>query len=411
MRVAHVLRKYNPEEWGGTETAVKRLLDGLREHQVESLVFCPKIQHEPSKDPFIESGYTVKRYSACVPVWGISEEQRKQLVAVGGNLLSFDVIWSLYEEPNLSVIHTHTGNRLGGIALTVARLRKLPLVVTVHGGALDLPEQAREYLMKPLEGGVEWGKIFGWPLRSRRVLQDADAIFTCNQREAELLREKYPGKRVVMQAHGVPFATYQKDCRSEALESFPELKGKDLLLTVGRLDPVKNQGWLIEQAPRIFSKFPKAAIVFAGAGTDPTYEAKLKAAAAKAGGNILFTGGIPPGDPRLLGLFQQAAAVIVPSLSETFGLVIIEAWAAGTAVISSKTSGALGMLKHKENGWLFELEDPESFHASVNEALSSVALRECYASKGRELVRNHYDTKVLASQVKAIYSELIEQKR
>src|SRR5687767_2431626 len=156
MRVAHVLRKYNPEEWGGTETAVKRLLDGLRSHDVTSVVYCPKITHEPSKDPFLEAGYPVKRFTACVPVWGISEEQRKQLISVGGNILSFDVIWSLYEEKNLSVIHTHTGNRLGGIALTIARLRKVPLVVTVHGGALDLPQEAREYLMKPLKGGVEW---------------------------------------------------------------------------------------------------------------------------------------------------------------------------------------------------------------------------------------------------------------
>lgn len=411
MRVAHVLRKYNPDEWGGTETAVKRLLDGLRAHNVESIVFCPKIQHEPSKDPFLESGYAIKKFSACVPVWGISEEQRNQLIAVGGNILSFDVIWSLYEEPDLSIVHTHTGNRLGGIALTVARLRKLPLVVTVHGGAMDLPQQAREYLMKPLEGGVEWGKLFGWPLRSRRVLQDADAILTCNVREAELLKEKYPDKRVVTQPHGVPFAEYQKDCRRIALNSYPELQGKDILLTVGRLDPVKNQGWLIAQAERIFQKFPNAALVFAGAGTDPVYEGKLKEAAAKVNGAILFTGGIAPGDPRLLGLFQEAAFVIVPSLSETFGLVIIEAWAAGTAVISSRTSGALGMLKHKENGWLFDLEKPDEFHICVSEALASVAVRESYAARGKELVREQYDTTVLAGHVKQLYSELIEQKR
>ena len=51
---------------------------------------------------------------------------------------------------------------------------------------------------------------------SRRLLTDADAIITCNENEARLLREKYPGKRIVVQPHGVPLAIYQEDRREEA---------------------------------------------------------------------------------------------------------------------------------------------------------------------------------------------------
>ncbi|MCD6052699.1 MAG: hypothetical protein K0Q55_4121, partial [Verrucomicrobia bacterium] len=45
MRVAHVLRKYNPAEWGGTETALQRLFNSLRHHQINSVVYCPKIDN------------------------------------------------------------------------------------------------------------------------------------------------------------------------------------------------------------------------------------------------------------------------------------------------------------------------------------------------------------------------------
>ena len=51
MQVAHLLRKYNPLEWGGTETAVKRLLDGLRSNGVASKVFCPDLERPPLHDP------------------------------------------------------------------------------------------------------------------------------------------------------------------------------------------------------------------------------------------------------------------------------------------------------------------------------------------------------------------------
>src|SRR5690242_15117640 len=88
MRVAHILRKYNPQEWGGTETAVRQLLDGLREQGVESVVHCPSLDAPPPvADPLAASGYRVKRFKAFVPIWGISSECRSQLVSLGGNIL------------------------------------------------------------------------------------------------------------------------------------------------------------------------------------------------------------------------------------------------------------------------------------------------------------------------------------
>lgn len=413
MQVAHLLRKYNPAEWGGTETAVHRLFDGLRAHSVNPIVYCPRLENKPAHDPFLESGYAVNRFNACVPVWGISDAQKRQLVSVGGNILSFDVLWDLWNAPDLALIHTHTGNRLGGIALTVAKMRRLPLVVSIHGGALDLPEETRKYLMEPLKGGVEWGKLFGWPLRSRKVLDQADAILTCNQKEAALLRKKYPRQRVIVQPHSVPADRYSEDHRASARAAFPELEGKEVLLVVGRIDPVKNQGWIIEQAPAIFQRHPRALLVLAGACTDAAYGEKIKARIDQAGlaDHILVTGGLPPGDPRLIGLFQSASVVLLPSVSETFGLVILEAWAAGTPVISSRTSGALDLIRDGDNSWLFNLDDPEEFHAKLDAALKNPELARALAAEGHALVRQQFDTKAIGGQVKKLYDELIEEKK
>ena len=413
MRVAHLLRKYNPAEWGGTETAVKRLLDGLRFHGVENVVFCPRLHRPLTSDPLAEGGCEIKRYKAFVPVWGISQEQKEQLVSVGGNLMSLDLPTSLLMEKDLSVIHTHTGNRLGGIALTIARRKKIPLVASIHGGVLDLPDKAKEYLRKPLEGGVEWGKVFGLFLRSRQVLEKANAVLTCNKREAELLREKFPAKRIIVQAHGVPAADYARDQRKAARDAFPQIVGRQVLLIVGRLDPVKNQKWVVEQAPKIFAKFPNALLVLAGSCTDAAYGDDLRQTICQNGltDRVLLTGGLPPGDPRLIGLFQSAEVVLLPSISETFGLVILEAWAAGTAVISSRTSGAREIVETGRNGWLFDLDNPAGFHGALGEALSNRGATTQLAAAGRALVTEKFDTNALAGQVKALYQELIEEKK
>jgi alpha-maltose-1-phosphate synthase len=414
IRTAHLLRKYHPAEWGGTETAVHRLLDGLRAHGTGAVVYCPRIDPPPAEsDPLAADGFQIKRFPCSVPVWGISKEQRKQLISVGGNLLSFRLLGSLLREKNLSLIHAHTHNRLGGIALTVCKLRRIPLVVTLHGGVLDLPAQARDYLLQPLKGGIEWGKIFGFLFQSRRVLEQADALLTCNETEARLLQQKYPRQRVIAQPHGVRAADYEQDARNTARRAFPEIAGHPFLLMIGRIDPAKNQGWVVAQMPELARRFPEMRLVIAGACTHAAYGRELEQEICRRGlqGRVLLTGGLPPRDPRLVGLMQLAQAVVLPSITETFGLVIIEAWAAGTAVISSRTSGAQALVREGENGWLFDLGNPAGFHDAAAQALTKPMLRNRFAAAGRELVKAKFDTTVLGGQVKKIYEELIKEKQ
>src|SRR5882724_8382538 len=152
LHVAHVLRKYNPAEWGGTETAIQRLFTGLRKHGVESVVFCPQIENRFVADPLAEAGCAVKRFRSFLPVLGLSPAGRQQQIAVGGNLMSLDLPFALWREPGVSVIHTHALGRLGGVAAFIARRRRVPLVVTIHGGFLDMPDAVKESFAKARRG-------------------------------------------------------------------------------------------------------------------------------------------------------------------------------------------------------------------------------------------------------------------
>ncbi len=411
MRVVHLLRKYNPAEWGGTETAIQRLLDGLRAQGVTSVVYCPRLESACAEpDPLVNDGYPVKRFSAFVPVLGISGERKRQLVSVGGNLMSFALLPALWREKDLAVMHTHTLGRIGGIARAVARRRRIPLVVTIHGGVLDLPEQIKKTFNTPANGGWEWGRLFGLLLQAHHVLRDADAIVTCNPREAALWRERFPSKRIVVQPHSVPMAVYLQDHRAAARAAFPELRDRQLLLSLGRIDPVKNQAWLLEQAPRIFQQHPRASLVFAGPCTDEAYGVQIQRQIRKQGlqKRVVLTGGLPPGDPRLLGLLQEAAALVLPSLSETFGLVILEAWAAGTMVLSSRTSGPSALVRHGENGWLFDLEQPQTFHEALDQTLANPQQAKQMVAHGAAVASEH-SLEAVAGRMKHLYEELSEE--
>ena len=126
--------------------------------------------------------------------------------------------------------------------------------------------------------------------------------------------------------------------------------------------------------------------------------------------NALFTGGLLPDDPRLIGLFQEAEVLLLSSRSETFGLVILEAWATGTMVLSSRTSGACTLVRNGQNGWLFDLDKPQTFHEPLDQALAKSEIARHVLRRGGDEVNNEYNIVALAGRMKKLYEELIEAK-
>jgi glycosyltransferase involved in cell wall biosynthesis len=326
--------------------------------------------------------------------------------------MSFDLLRSLWMAPDLALIHSHALGRVGGIGLTIARRRRVPFVVTVHGGVYDLPASVKQAFNAAGRRGFEWGKPFGLLLGARRVLEDADAILTCNRREAALIQERHPDRRVVVQPHGIPAQVYEPNHREAARAAFPRIAGRDVVLSVGRIDPVKNQSFLIEQLPTVIQRHPNVLLVLAGACTDEAYGEGLKRRIEQLGleSHVLLAGKLPPADPRLIGLIQEARVMVLHSISETFGLVILEAWAAGTPVISSRTSGASALIDHDQTGWLFDLDRPEGFHAAIETVLTNPAAGQRVAAAGRTRVVADYDTRVLAARLKELYGHLQEER-
>lgn len=411
MKIAHVLRKYDPREWGGTETAILQLLEGLLRHQVGAVVYAPAITGRTDDDPLAKAGVKVKPFNAFMPALGLSEQQKRQLVAVGGNLMSLDLIPLLWREPGVSLIHLHTLGRIGGVGRTVARRRGMPYVVTIHGGVLDLPREAKDKLLSMQNGGWEWGRVFGLMLGAKKVLRDAAAVLTLNPNEAAKLAARYPGKRIVVMPHGIPMPAYEADAKTAARDAFPEICGRRVLLVVGRIDAVKNQAYVVEQMPEILRRHPGVLLVCTGAVTDESYGAELecKIRELHVEDDVLLTGGLPPRDSRLVGLMQAAAAMIVPSISETFGLVIMEGWSAGAPVISSRTSGATQIIRDGENGFLFDLEEPKGLIDAVDAVLGNPEAAREMTGRGRGLVRQEFDNSAVTGRVKSLYEEVVRE--
>src|SRR6185436_6483883 len=106
------------------------------------------------------------------------------------------------------------------------------------------------------------------------------------------------------------------DRRATARAAFLLLERHQVILCVGRIDPVKNQLWLVEQMPEVVRRYPQAVLVLAGACTDADYGELLDRRVAELGlqRRVLRPGGLPPMEGRLIGLLQLAAVVVLPSV-------------------------------------------------------------------------------------------------
>ena len=151
------------------------------------------------------------------------------------------------------------------------------------------------------------------------------------------------------------------------------LRGKLVLLTVGRLDPYerrKGHDRVIAALPKIMTEFPDVVYLIVGYGEDRT---RLEALARNLGvdRNVLFAGNVTPDE--LPQTYRLADLFVMPSTQEGFGIVFLEAAASGVRVIGGNIDGSMDALA---DGAIGRAINPASAHALV------VAVREGLAAGG-----------------------------
>jgi len=167
--------------------------------------------------------------------------------------------------------------------------------------------------------------------------------------------------------------------REKLEEAFPRLKGKRILLFAGRIGKEKNIGFLLEIFPAILAKHPDAVLLIAGNGPDMDY---FKNEARKAGieDNCVFTGYVERRDLALI--YAISEIFVFPSLTDTQGLVTLEAMFSGTPVVAIGAMGTL-MVMGGDNGGFMVPNDPGAFTGRVLELLDDPELRRRKSREAR----------------------------
>jgi glycosyltransferase involved in cell wall biosynthesis len=404
-RVAHILRKYNPDEWGGTETHVVEVTRRLGHVGWAAEVHAPA--GPVATDRALSADVRLVRYRSFSPFLG-SAERRRALVANAGNIASFHEPYLLWRDRGLTLAHLHTQGRVGGGVRTAMRLTGRPYVVSVHGPLFAEPALVASETRRRLTGIVDLGRPIGALFGARRVIGDAARVIAFNERERQALAERI-GTRAVRMDHGVDAARLASGDPTRARSRWPELANAPVLALVGRLCRQKNQVLAVKAFAR--GAPPDHHLVFAGAATDHGYREKIdeEIRAQGVGARVHVLGNLD-GQRDVPDLFALARLIIVPSTHEAFGLAVLEGWAANRPVLFANRSGLADLAGALDDeGVSLSTLDVDEWAAALERLLLDESRLQSAASRGNRLVRTRYDWDSVARELATLYDQVVAE--
>ena len=359
---------------GGMNVYVRGLCTALARSGVDCEVFTRSESVEAPGVVSVEPGFRVHHVPAG-PRSPVGKESLPELVpawtrGVGSRLAAL-------ADAGRPVDAIHANYWLSGAAGHALKHQfELPLLVTFH--TLDRvkadasPEEIS--FQEPARRAIAEAEIVGC----------ADAVVTSCSVEAAQLVDLYGAdpERIVIVPPGVDHAFFSPGDRSQARRA-TGLGAGPVVLFAGRLQPLKGPTVAVEALAQLRAmgarhggRLSDTGLVLIGGPSGPHGEAELLAvrrtiAAHDLGGAVRL---LPPQPHERLSTFYRAADVcVVPSHSESFGLVALEAGACGIPVVASAVGGLTTLVEHGRTGYLVEGRDPADYAGPLAELIGDPA--------------------------------------
>jgi len=375
---------------GGMNVYVRELVGGLAHAGLDCTVYVRKWRDDLPWVVTSEPGVRVVHVEA-----GPAELRKEQLYDVVDEFA--DAVWAdLHAWGGVDILHANYW--LSGVA--GHRLKHeldVPLVSTFHTLARVKAETGDHEPQRRVAAEAE-------------VIRCSDVITASCEPEAQQLEHLYGAEpdRIEIVTPGVEHALFSPGDQGGARAALGLGPGP-LLLFVGRIQPLKG----LDVAVRALAELhrPDARLVVVGGASGQEGEAEVQRVRRIASdlGVADRIEMVEPQPHHLLSTYYRAADVcLVPSRSESFGLVALEAAACGLPVVAAAVGGLRTIVHHGHTGFLVEGRDPAVFAAYAAEVLESPILAAEMAFDAADGARAYTWASTARSLVKS-YGELLHR--
>lgn len=386
-------------ENGGMNLAILRICEGLSESGVPTDVFVRReSRHDPDEELIARQSRVIRL--AVGPPAKLPKDEVRFLcddfaAAVREHARS--------EERRYRAIHGHYW--LGGLVARSLRDEwEAPWIQSFHTLART---KARA----------------GLPLDAVRAHAEAEMVASANRlvassvSEAKDLIRLYGANRdrICIANPGVDLRLFERR-DTDALRHELGLEGKRVVLFAGRLEPLKGADTLLDAVAalgadadfgdiRVLVVGDNSGDGASGGGERAMLEQRVKDTAIS--GRVRFLGAVP--HERLADYYAVADVCVVPSRTESFGLVALEAQALGTPVVAAAVGGLTEIVEDGVTGYLVAGRDPQDYAAAIARVLRDPELRVRMGQEARQRAARYTWTRAV-DRLSAIYDRVGEEK-
>jgi D-inositol-3-phosphate glycosyltransferase len=371
---------------GGMNVYVRELTSSLAQAGVRSVVYVRRWHDELPDAVDVEPGFRVVHIDAGppdMPKEGLPDIVDEFTDRVGVHLRAGDV----------DAIHANYW--LSGLA--GHRLKHefdLPLVSTFHTLARVKAETGDLEPQRRIDAETE-------------VIGCSDAILANCETEIDELAQHYGAdrSRIEVVPPGVDHAFFSPGDQRGARAALG-LGDQPVLLFVGRIQPLKGLSIAVASLAHVQREDSMLVVVGGPSGAEGEAElARVHRQITDLGleDRVRF---VPPQPHHLLSTYYRAADVsVVPSRSESFGLVALEAAACGTPVVAAAVGGLRTLVQHGHTGFLVDDRDPEQYAASIDELLARPELARRIGAAAAQGSWD-YTWSTTAARLRRLYADL-----
>jgi len=291
---------------------------------------------------------------------------------------------------NFNVVHGQDiYSPMALLSIHSARKRKIPSVLTCHsvhksGGIWRL-------IYRPIVSAMK---------RANRVIAVSGAA------KGFCVALGVPDDKIEVIPNGVDLSIFNTDVDGSAMRTKLGVKQEPLVATAIRLVKRKGPKHLVNAFSKVLKAIPNAKLAIAGGGAEA---ASLRTQIKKLGmeRSVFMLGKLQR--EQVARLMAAADVFVLPSLFESFGLVLLEAMAVGTPVVCTQTQGALEIVENGKDGLVVPPGDDDALAGAVVRALSDKQLAEHLKTNGLKTVHERFSWEKTAKKTLALYKTVCEE--
>jgi len=370
MTIVFLTRGFYPQKKGGVELftyeASKRLTGGPLQIYVIT-EYLERTKHlETLNKVFIQRIKFVR-----TPIYIVN------------SLLYFFKVFRTIRAMKPDVIHACQTNFNGVYGAFIAKILPIKIIIHEHGKFFDLPI---------------WHKVFF----AKAALWNADCLLAPSKGLAQEM-EKLAKREVRVIPNAVDLEDYIGLTKKKAREELGISENKRIVLFVGRLTPVKSLDTLISSIDIVKREVENVELILVGEGESEKNLRNL--VSEKNLGNVVtFVGDVKHG---LIPTYMAMCDVFVlPSNRESFGIVLLEAMAAGKPCVASNVGGIPEIIEDKKNGILVNPGDKHKLADAIKRVLEEKEIADFYGRNNRIKAKDFSWGKVIG-ELRNVYEELV----